>query len=79
MARPALAPLVMPCKVDSGTAVGFVLGDTVADAASKEDDVEGPVGVACSTTTELELAREFEDDVAVDVAVDVTSELDIKD
>ena len=49
--------------------MGFVLGDTVADAASKDDDVEGPVGVACSATTELELAREIEDDVEGPVGV----------
>lgn len=81
MARPAFAPLVMPCGADSGTAVDFVFVDSVADAARMEVDVEGPVGVACSIRTELELGRESEEDGTVDEdgAMDVVTEVVFED
>ena len=74
MASPAFAPPVMPCEVESGTTVDFAFEDSVADAATKEDedddaaadaaadDDEDGVGVDWSERTKVELRREFEDD-----------------
>lgn len=65
-ARPAFAPLVMPCGFDAGTAVDCVFEDSVADASRKEVEVEGTVGVACCSKTELELRRVSDEVGAVD-------------
>lgn len=73
-ARPAFAPLVMPCGVDAGTAVDCVFEDSVADATRKEVGVEGIVGVASCSRTELELRRVSDEGGVVDDKTEVDFE-----